>query len=408
MDALKRAEEAKRQQAAQSGERHDEPAASAGGELSLAPAAGNALPELAEHLAEVDAELRATVSEASAGKAKSPQAAAEAPAEALERQQQAIRNAFAAKSPDPASRYRNLFVIGGVGALLGIGTAGYFYLQLNSLPASGLRPGAALAGAPATPPRADSPPSPPPMATLPAAPPIVAAAQPEPAPSAVRPMPPTAMRETPAAPRNDAAESPIRVSTGTLRLNPAVGKAYQSLQAGDLRSARNAYEDGLKSDPRNVDALLGLAAIAAHEGDSERADALYSRVLDADPKNAAAQAALLGMHTQGDPAQVESRLKGLLAAQSPESASAGGVQFALGNLYARQKRWNEAQAAYFQAYAADAGNPDFHFNLAISLDHLGQAKLAAQFYRSALDATATRVARFDRQQAQSRLAELKQ
>ena len=116
----------------------------------------------------------------------------------------------------------------------------------------------------------------------------------------------------------------------------------------------------------------------------------------------AAQAASLGSSAGGDPLANESRLKTLLASQ-PES---GPLNFALGNLYSRQNRWSEAQQVYFNAVAADADNPDYLFNLAVSLDHLRQPKLAAQHYRLALDAAQRRPAAFDRDRVKLRLAEL--
>ena len=42
------------------------------------------------------------------------------------------------------------------------------------------------------------------------------------------------------------------------------------------------------------------------------------------------------------------------------------------------------QAAFFNAYRADASNPEYAFNLAVSLDQLGQRNAALQYYRNAL------------------------
>jgi uncharacterized protein HemY len=103
-----------------------------------------------------------------------------------------------------------------------------------------------------------------------------------------------------------------------------------------------------------------------------------------------------------DPYTAESRLKSLLSSQ-PESAP---LNFALGNLYSRQGRWAEAQQVYFNAVAAEGDNPDYLFNLAVSLDHLRQARLAAQHYRLALEASAKRPAGFSRDNVQKRLGEL--
>ncbi|MBS1131516.1 MAG: hypothetical protein H6R16_2518, partial [Proteobacteria bacterium] len=66
----------------------------------------------------------------------------------------------------------------------------------------------------------------------------------------------------------------------------------------------------------------------------------------------------------------------------------------------------EAQQVYFNAVAADGDNPDYLFNLAISLDHIRQNRLAAQHYRLALEASTKRPAAFDRNKVEKRLGEL--
>jgi tetratricopeptide (TPR) repeat protein len=179
-----------------------------------------------------------------------------------------------------------------------------------------------------------------------------------------------------------------------------LNQAYEAFHADRLGDARRGYEQVLRNDPRNADALLGLAAIAARQGQFERSQDLYLRVLEADPGDITAQAALISLRGSSDAGQSESRLKTLLGGQ-PDSSP---LHFALGNLYARQGRWSEAQQAYFEAYAHDPDNGDYLFNVAVSLDHLRQSKLAAQYYRMAL--SATRRSTFDRNAATQRLVDL--
>ena len=91
-------------------------------------------------------------------------------------------------------------------------------------------------------------------------------------------------------------------------------------------------------------------------------------------------------------------------ASQPESAA---LHFALGNLYARQQRWSEAQQAYFTAFSREGNNADYIFNLAVSLDHLHQHKLAAQYYQMAVNAAQTdRSVSFDTARARNRALEL--
>jgi tetratricopeptide (TPR) repeat protein len=77
----------------------------------------------------------------------------------------------------------------------------------------------------------------------------------------------------------------------------------------------------------------------------------------------------------------------------------------LGNLYADQKRWSEAQAAYFEAYRGAPDNADYAYNLAVSLDQLRQHPAALSYYERAL-ATGG-VHRFDRAQAEERIRQLR-
>jgi Tfp pilus assembly protein PilF len=197
-------------------------------------------------------------------------------------------------------------------------------------------------------------------------------------------------------------ESPIRISRGELRVPPALARAYEQFLANDLAGARQSYEQVLKNDRKNIDALLGLAAIALREGNAAAAETLYLKVLEADPKEASAQAGLINLRGQADPTAAESRLKGLLAAQ-PESPT---LNFALGNLYAGQRRWPEAQLAYFNAHTADPDNPDYLFNLAASLDQMHLPKIALDYYKGALAASNGRRPAFDPEQVRARIAEL--
>ena len=80
--------------------------------------------------------------------------------------------------------------------------------------------------------------------------------------------------------------------------------------------------------------------------------------------------------------------------------------FTLGNQFALQGRWAEAQQEYFKAFSAEPENADFAYNLAVSLDHLRQPKLALDYYRRAVALANARGASFDAAAAQERIAQL--
>jgi Flp pilus assembly protein TadD len=179
-------------------------------------------------------------------------------------------------------------------------------------------------------------------------------------------------------------------------------QAWEALNQGRFEEARALYQEVLRIEPHNVDALLGLAAIDAREGNAEQAALHYARALELEPRNSTAQAGLISLLGQADPLLSETRLKQLIAREPT-----GFLYFALGNLYARQGRWPLAQPAYFQAYQLQPDNPDYAYNLAVGLEHLGQAKIALNYYRRALELISLRGhASFDLARAQERVGQL--
>jgi len=103
---------------------------------------------------------------------------------------------------------------------------------------------------------------------------------------------------------------------------------------------------------------------------------------------------------------VSERMSRLAAgiAQNPQSPQ---LRFALGNLFASQSRWNEAQVQYFEAYRLDPASADLAYNLAVSLDHLQQPRLAAEYYARAIESARSQAAQFDPAAAARRLAQLR-
>ena len=408
MDALKRAE-ASKQEAARAAAGHEVPPAAAA-DITLEPlavsgAGSTSLPELAAHIDALDADLATTPP-----LRRPPPAPQARPAPGIPEPKDinlaAARNAFAAKLQEPPSRRPMWLALGTLGvAMVGIGA--YVFYQTQSLGSGSLTP---PAGAPASVAQRPPPPAVPPPA-LPLNPPATQAspAQVSPSTAAALPAASRPVFSSRAESAENLASSEGRNAAPVIRLTRSrpepdanVEAGYASLRGNQIDAARRDYERALKADPNNVDALLALAAIAQRQGRIADADRYRQRAIDADPRDPAAQAASLGSSASGDPLANESRLKTLLASQ-PESAP---LYFALGNLYSRQNRWSEAQQVYFNAVAADGDNPDYLFNLAVSLDHLRQPKLAAQHYRLALEAAQRRPAAFDRDRVKLRLAEL--
>lgn len=327
----------------------------------------------------------------------------------IENARSAGQNLFAAKSPpSPAGHTlpnRNLLLaLGGTVLLLAIG-AGYFWYLDSASNTAPLRPVSASPAAPLV--QAAQPSTQPAAASESAAAPQSTLVPGIAAPSAAStnretpPIDPVSVADAPAEMQQARGSKPVRIeqrSTEPL-VDPLLNDAYLAYRNGQLDEAQQLYLSLFRKDAGNMDALLGLAAIAQQRGENRMAAQYYARVLALDPRNALAHAGMSALTTDENN---ESRLKTLLREQGNSAA----LHFALGNLYAEQSRWGEAQQAYFNAYTLEPGNAEFAFNLAVSLDHLGQGKLAAQHYQRALQLDPSQRAGFDHAQISQRVQEL--
>ena len=186
------------------------------------------------------------------------------------------------------------------------------------------------------------------------------------------------------------------------KVNPNLSKAYQYYQQGQMPKAQSLYRQILDSNDKSRDAMLGLAAIAIHYRQTSRAASYYKALLILNPQDHAAITGLLSLNKDSDRAHSISTVKQLIK-QRNASAS---LFFLLGNLHAANRSWPDAQEAYFEAWNRNNTNPDYAYNLAISLDSLNKRASALTYYRAALKLANKNAARFDRHELRRRIREL--
>ncbi len=208
------------------------------------------------------------------------------------------------------------------------------------------------------------------------------------------------LKEAPAS-KDGPVELKLARSIDPPAVNTELIEAYAALRQADYPRARALYAKLVQADPLNPDAQLGLATVFARTGDTASAARHYRLVLAIDPRNGPALAGLLAVSGSSSTA-LESELR-MLVERNPGTAS---LRFTLGNVYATERRWVEAQQAYFEAFRLESDNADYIYNLAVSLDQLRQPKLALDYYQKCLAARARSGGQFDPATVARRIREL--
>ena len=180
-------------------------------------------------------------------------------------------------------------------------------------------------------------------------------------------------------------------------------EAYTSYQEGKDDLALLKYNQVLENDPGNRNALLARAAINVQGNNIDLAIHDYQTLLIANPKDSLAMSSMAAIANYS-PQQAESMLK-LMILDEPDSPY---LNFALGNAYGAQNRWQEAQGQYFAALENNPGNPNYAYNLAVSLEHIEKPDVAIRYYQRALDNYNNGLATFNRDVVDQRLEMLRQ
>lgn len=165
------------------------------------------------------------------------------------------------------------------------------------------------------------------------------------------------------------------------RLSKAIQQGFGFYQQGQFDQAEIKYREALELSPHNRDALLGAAAVATQQQQWNQAMRYYQKRLSRVPKDEYAQSGLLSLASFSQAnIEIQSELNSMLH-EYPRSAH---LHFLNGSLHAVAGDWNQAQKSFFEASHWNSNNADYVYNLAVSLDHLGQHQQALEFYRKAL------------------------
>ncbi len=138
---------------------------------------------------------------------------------------------------------------------------------------------------------------------------------------------------------------------------------------GDLKGARQAFEQITKINAKNPDGWVNLGRVAVQEGDMERARQVLEKALQLTPSLARANYFFARvLRTEGKYDDAASHLHTVLA-QYPRDRVARND---LGRIYFLQRKYNDAIGELQQVTAIDPEDLQAHYNLMLCYQGLGR------------------------------------
>ena len=217
-------------------------------------------------------------------------------------------------------------------------------------------------------------------------PPAVAPSQAEPMPdldpdSPARVLsPPISIRRADAEFAGTVAGDLIQVREVSQDAQDNVTAGYNALVRGNLGSALDLYSTALESEPTSLLALLGRSATLQKLGRMDEARRGYENVLRLDPSNREALANITSIYSAQAPNEALNRLLDL----EREYPRFSPVKAQIGLLYARMGSNDQALAYLRQAVSMAPNTVMFHYNLAVLLDRMGRNEQAVVSYERVL------------------------
>lgn len=180
----------------------------------------------------------------------------------------------------------------------------------------------------------------------------------------------------------EAAGLKISVTREHFDANEELTRAYEALIAGDSEMAVDIYQDILAAEPRNEEALFGLAATYHRAGETEKARPLYGALLRQNPEHREALNNFLVLVSEEAPNEALFELQ-KLAERNPDFSPIR-AQMAL-----VLEKLGQHELAYDQMLKAIRLSPEnlvYKYNLAIMMDRQGRYADAAALYNLLVEA----------------------
>jgi Tfp pilus assembly protein PilF len=159
-----------------------------------------------------------------------------------------------------------------------------------------------------------------------------------------------------------------------------VSNGYNALVRGAYDMALDFYERALREEPNSVLAMLGRGAALQKQGKTEDARMAYEQVLKVDPANREALSNLTTLLVERSPNEALGKLQDL-EKQYPRFSP---ITAQIGLTYAKLGAMNEALDYLNRATQMSPETVMYQYNMALVLDHLGRSAQAVSVYETVL------------------------
>lgn len=197
----------------------------------------------------------------------------------------------------------------------------------------------------------------------------------------------------------------VQKAAGPNSLSSRIVAARRALSLERYAAALEMYENLYKDFPKIHEVMMGLAVAQQQNGFTESAIATYEELLKHEPNNTDAMANMLGLIKTQYPAVAYRRLKDLWQ-KNPNNPH---IASELGMISAFVQEYDEAVRYLDVAASLEPGNATHFYNLAVIYDRAGESTNAIEMYQKALqiDASYGGSRTLDRDQVYDRLAQLR-
>ena len=175
----------------------------------------------------------------------------------------------------------------------------------------------------------------------------------------------------------------ISVRRPGLDTNYELNRAFTTLSSGDTEGAIAIYKNILSTEPKNSDALFGLASIYHREGQLVKARPYYDLLLKYYPTHREGLTNFLALVSEESPQEALAEL-GRLEERNPDFSPIPAQE---GILLNKLGYVNESRAKMQRAIELAPDNLTYKYNLAVMLDSHNNYAEAASIYKLLIEAS---------------------